>query len=219
MPLALSHIPHLIERTEASIGDETYFVYQSHPAFRWLWHISLSVAAMSSAISVKLNARVNEGDYISLSCLAFDYVIRIPASLSIELALEERTPPYIPVTLHWGKRPHYQEGWAKPLQVWLKNIIWPGFIEFVEINGPRFINTDRKLADAIRNAYAHGGKFTWPEQRRPISFHGLSLDHSLNNKDIHDYFGYSDVIVLMMLLSDGILTLLPKQDYVSSPTQ
>lgn len=138
MPLNLRPIDGQLALVASELGNEFYYVLPRHPAFPWLWHISLSLAAMSSAICTLKKQTVEDGSYVGLSCLAFDYVLRVPATQSLDFALRQIVPESIPLVVHWGKDPGKQLGWAGPLQVWLRNIVWPGFIDFIEKNNPPF---------------------------------------------------------------------------------
>jgi hypothetical protein len=97
MALNLKPISGQLSLENAELGDEFYHVLPGHPAFPWLWHISLSLTAMSSAICTLKNLPVEDGSYLGLSCLAFDYVIRIPATRSVDYALRQVVPDFIPL--------------------------------------------------------------------------------------------------------------------------
>jgi hypothetical protein len=100
-----------------------------------------------------------------------------------------------------SKDPAKQMGWAGPLQTWLKNISWPGFIDFVEKHAPEFKDPNlKRIAEAIRNSYAHGGILEWPNQRPAATWHGVTLDKTFRDINVHDVFGYSDVVALMLLM-------------------
>lgn len=205
MPLDLADVNGSIRKVELSYGDENYLIYEQHPAYEWLWHVSLSVAAMSSAISTVRATQVNDGDYIALTCIALDYTLRIPASQAVEIALQNSMPSHIPVTVHWGKRPRNQETWAEPLQKWLKNVIWPGFVDFVERHRGRLSHRGLcSVIDAVRNAYAHGGILKWSDQKPAANWHGICFDKRIHGKSIHDVVGYSDVLAMMLLIANDI---------------
>src|ERR1700733_7537282 len=108
MPLNLKPIDGQLALAEPELGNESYLFLPAHPAFPWLWHISLSLTAMSSAISTFLKLTVEDGSYVGLSCLAFDYVLRVPATRSVEYALKQIVPESIPLVVHWGKNPANQ---------------------------------------------------------------------------------------------------------------
>lgn len=161
---------------------------------------------MSSAISTIRGTKVNEGDYVGLSCIALNYMLSIPVSQCVECALQNENPAFIEVTVHWGRHPERLAIWANPLRTWLNNIIWPGFIDFFEKHDLKFKNRHLELlVDALRNAYAHAGIMRWPDQRPPISWHGISIDKFAHNRNVHDILGYSDVIALMLLISNETL--------------
>lgn len=208
MPLNLLDVDGQIKQVTLDYGDESYLVYRRHPAFDWLWHVCLSVAAMSSAISILHEKKVNPGDYISFTCIALDYTLRIPASQSVEFAMNESLPEGIPITVHWGKHPEYQDIWAGQLKTWLHNILWPGFVDFVERQNLRFGDQNlKRLTDAMRNAYAHAGVMKWPNQRPASNWHGIYIDKSVHNKNVHEVIGYSDVIAMMLLICDDMARL------------
>src|ERR1700733_7617332 len=201
MPLNLEPIDGQLALAEPESCNEFYHVLPGHPAFPWLWHISLSLTAMSSAISTLLKQPVEDGSYVGLSCLAFDYVIQVPATRTVDFALRQIVPDSMPLVVHWGKDPAKQSGWAAPLQTWLKNIIWPGFVDFIERENPRFKDPNlKRIVEAIRNAYAHGGILEWPNQRPAATWHGATLDKTFHGKNVHEVFGYSDVVALMLLI-------------------
>lgn len=207
MPLNLKPIAGQLALVKPEFGNEFYHVLPGHPAFPWLWHISLSLAAMSSAISTLRKLTIEDGSYVGLSCLAFDYVLQVPATQSVDFALRQIVPDSIPLVVHWGKNPAKQLGWAGPLQIWLKNIIWPGFIDFIEKNNPRFKDPNlKRIAEKVRHSYAHGGIVEWPDQRPSATWHGVTLDKTFNGKDVHEIFGYSDVVALMLLIVNEGLT-------------
>ena len=88
------------------------------------------------------------------------------------------------------------------------NIIWPGFIDFIERNNPRFNDPNlKRITEAVRNSYAHGGFIEWPDQRPAATWHGVTLDKTFNGKNVHEVFGYSDVMALMLLIINEGLTL------------
>jgi len=208
MPLHLKPIDGQLSLVKPEFGNELYHVLPNHPAFPWLWHISLSLTAMSSAICTLKNLPVEDGSYVGLSCLAFDYVLRIPATRSVDYALRQVVPDFIPVVVHWGRNPERFQGWAGPLQTWLQNIIWPGFIDFIERNNPRFNDPNlKRITEAVRNSYAHGGFVEWPDQRPAATWHGVTLDKTFNGKNVHEVFGYSDVMALMLLIINEGLNL------------
>lgn len=203
MPLDLREISGAIVRSESSHSEEDYILLPGHPAFEWFWHVYLSVAAMTSAVSQHKQEEVPDGSHIRLSCLALDYTFRIPATQSIGFALSNELPSEIPVTVHWGKKPDQHLSWATPLQTWLKNIIWPGFLTFMEENEGRIRDRNfRDIARAIRNAYAHKKTIDWADQRPAQTWHGLTFNKSLRGKQVHDVIGYSDVMALMLLIAN-----------------
>lgn len=203
MALHLREINGAIARSGAALGEEDYVLLPGHPAFEWFWHVYLSVAAMTSAVSQDKNRHVPEGSYIGVSCLALDYTFRIPAGQSVGFALGNELPAELPVTIHWGKKPGQHLNWAAPLQTWLKNVIWPGFLTFMEENENRIQDRSfRDIAVAIRNAYAHKKTIEWPDQRPARSWHGLTFDQSLRGRHVHDVIGYSDVMALMLLIAN-----------------
>lgn len=206
MPLNLTDVEGHIQRMPALSSEERYRILPKHPAFQWLNHICLSLSAMTSAISTIRGLPVGDGDYLGLSCIALDYVLSIPVSGCVKCALENDEPGYIEVTAHEGKRPERFDIWAAPLRAWLQNIMWPGFIHFFETNDLEFPCRDLKLiVDALRNAYAHGGVMSWPDQRPAVNWHGISLDRSVHKKKAETALGYSDVLALMLLISNEIL--------------
>ena len=206
MPLNLKPIEGQLSLLKPEFGNELYHVLPRHPAFPWLWHISLSLTAMSSAICTLKDLPVEDGSYLGLSCLAFDYVVRVPATRSVDYALRQVTPDFIPLVVHWGRNPDRFQSWAGPLQIWLQNIIWPGFLDFIERSNPRFNDPNlKRITEAMRNSYAHGGIIEWPDQRPAATWHGVTLNKRINGRNVHEIFGYSDVIALMLLIiNEGV---------------
>lgn len=206
MPLNLTDVDGCIQRITTSKAGEGYQVFPKHPAFPWITHVCLSLSAMSSAISTLRGLTVSEGDYLGLTCIALEYKLRIPLSGCVECALRNENPAFIEIAVHWGRSPEHLEIWALPLKTWLNNIIWPGFIDFVERRDLKLRSSElKRLVDILRNAYAHGGIIQWPDRRPPISWHGISLDSSSHNRNVHEILGYSDVLALMLLISNEIL--------------
>ena len=207
MPLALTDIDGQIQRISTSQEEERYRVLPNHPAFSWLNHICLSLSAMASAITAIRGLKVGQGDHVGLTCIALDYVLSIPVSGCVDCALRNETPDFIEIVSRRGRRPERLDVWTAPLRAWMHNIIWPGFIHFVETNELKFSSRDLKLiVDELRNAYAHGRALSWPDQRPPANWHGISLDKSVRNRRVEDVLGYSDVIALMLLINNEIVS-------------
>lgn len=206
MPLNMTDIEGHIRQVPTNQDEERYQIFPKHPTFPWLNHICLSLSAMTSAISAIRGLKVGQGDYVGLSCLALDYVLSIPVSGCVQCALQNQDPASIEVVARQGKDPQRLAIWAAPLKAWLHNIIWPGFIDFFEKHDLKLQNRDLQLiVSALRNAYAHGGVLEWPARRPRACWHGISLDKSVHNREVHDILGYSDILALMLLISNDIL--------------
>ena len=205
MPLDLTDIDGQIQRITTAHDEERYRVLPNHAGYSWLNHMCLSLSAMTSAITAIRGLNVGQGDYIGLTCIALDYVLSIPVSGCVACALRNETPGFIEIVSRQGRRPESLEILAAPLRAWMHNIIWPGFIHFFETNELHFRSPDLKLiVNELRNAYAHGGTLRWPDQRPPANWHGISLNKSVRNKRVEDVLGYSDVLALMLLVSNEI---------------
>lgn len=197
-------LPWIIRDTE-QLGDADYLVFPAHPAFAYLWNVVLSVSAMSIALGTFHNQAVNPGDHIRLSCIGFDYTIRIPAHGAMHDAVYNRSTAYVPLTVHNGRELHAQAIWAPALRSWIDGVLWPGLVDLYEKHTTRIHKKNPevgRLAKVLRDSFAHAGKVTMHKGSPPASWGDIRITNSDIGRPVSEFFGLGDFLILAMKMFD-----------------
>lgn len=208
MTLDLLEEVGVIMRGEDSLGDEDYFIFPGHPAYSFLWHICLSVSAMSMALAWldEDKREVNPGDHIRIGGVALDYALRIPAEGSVRMAISEQYPPFVPLTVHHGRHHGTQEIWAEPLKRWLEQIVWPGFVNLFEHRKALIEGGDTQivaLARVVRHSCAHGGMVAMDScKSSEVSWKTLRFTKEMNGDPLFPIMGVADFVLLALKMFD-----------------
>lgn len=208
MPLDLLEGIGVITRSKDPLGDEDYLIFPSHPAYLFLWHICLSVSAMSMALTQFDDGKraVNPGDHVRIGGVALDYTLRIPAEGSVRMAITEQYPPFVPLTVHYGKHYGSQEIWAKPLKRWIEQIVWPGFVNLFEHKRILIERGDTQvvaLARVVRHSCAHGGMVAMDSCKSPeVGWKTLRFTKEMSGDPLFDIMGVADFVLLALKMFD-----------------
>ncbi|WP_175484747.1 hypothetical protein [Frateuria terrea] len=192
---------------EQPFGDEHYVLHRANPAFDFFWHTCLSITAMSMAISSLHGVPVNPGDYINLSCVGFDYTIRLPSHSSVDDVLHGNRIAGFVFTLHWGRDLNAQANWPSELRRWLEMTLWPGFVHLYEMHYSAILKKGGEageLARLLRDAYAHGGKVANGRSKLEASWEGVTIRKADDGEDISKFVGGADLALLALKLASVI---------------
>lgn len=198
----------LLTTVEQAFGDEHYVVHRANPVFDFLWHTTLSVSAMSLAISTFHKLQVGKGDYIGLSGVGFDYIVRVPAEGAVHDVMYGAKTPGMVITLHWGRDQTAQSTWPQDLKLWMEMILWPGFVHLFEMHQSAIMKSrDQagRMAKLLRDAYAHGGIITNSKSRETAAWQGVTITPADHGRPVSEFVGGSDLIVLALKLSSLII--------------
>lgn len=192
---------------EQPYGDEHYVLHRANPAFDFFWHSTLSITAMSMAISSLSGYTVKKGDYIGLSCLGFDYTMRIPSHGAVENVLNGSKIAGFHLTIHWGRDPSAQKDWPAELKRWMDMTLWPGFVHLYEQHQASILKRcgeAGKLARLLRDAYAHGGKVTNKKSNIEASWNGVNITRADDGRSISEFVGGADLALLALKIASII---------------
>jgi hypothetical protein len=201
MKLNINSIPLYIEKIFDSEEQEHYEIYQSHPAYEYLFHTFLSIEAMTSAICINKKIEIPDNGYLGISGKAFDNTVRLMAHSSIEMVLSVNHPDKIPLIVDIGKKTSSHESWAPTLKNWMYEIVYPGFVELYEKNKSNIHKNNRdisKLAKLIRDSISHGRKITSKDY--PVSWNGFELTRKDDKQPMSNYFLYADIIIVAICM-------------------
>jgi hypothetical protein len=193
---------------DQSFGDEHYVVHRESPTFNFFWHMTLSISAMTLAIASINKMPIAKGDYIGLSGVGFDYVVRVPAQGAIDEVMHGYRTKGMVITLHWGRDANAQSIWPDDLRRWMDMILWPGFVHLYEEHEKAIMKSRDeagRLARLLRDAYAHGGVINNSISRIEASWQGVTIKREDHGRPVSDFVGGSDLIVLALKLSSLVL--------------
>lgn len=185
-------------------ADEHYVVHRAHPSFQFFWHASLSVCAMSQAVASLSGHSVSSGDHVALAGYGLDYTVRVPAFGSVHAVMARESIPGLVFSVHWHKLNDAQQGWQPEFKVWLEHIFWPVFVHLYETNRAKIGKHGGevgRLAQIIRDSYAHGGVITNRKSGAEASWEGISIRKDDNGRPISDFIGGSDLLIVALKLA------------------
>ena len=207
MPLNLESAIGKIDRPLHMAGAEFYQIYPDHPAYRYLWHVCLSVNAMTIAVCTLKQLPVPADGYLGLSGKGFDYVVRVPGYSCVNMALELKEPDCIPITIDWQRKPDAHMTWAPQLRSWMESVVWPGFVDLYEHNQKAIHRSNPHLAamaKLFRDSCAHGGRIMRNKgPSTPIAWDGLAIGREDHGRPLSDFAALGDFLILAIWMCDG----------------
>lgn len=206
MPLNLEQKAGELTRAYHMVGMESYEIYPAHPAYQFIWHVSLSINAMTSAICAIENQPMPEG-YLSLACKAHDITVHLPANGMVKHVKEQPLgdPPWIQVSLAWRNEPGKNDGWALGIRRWMWLVVAAGFVEFFEQHRQRARRHNHKVAQmsmVIRDSCAHGLKIA-SRKSGGAELDDLMIIREDHGKPLSDFLGLGDFFVLALRMFSG----------------
>lgn len=201
MPLNLEQRANMLT-CEDLVCTESYKVYPTHPAYQFIWHVGLSINAMTTAICAIEKQPIPEDGHLGLACKARDIIVQLPAHSMVRRAKEQSAgdSPWIEVSLVWRKEPGKNDGWAKEIRAWMWLTVAAGFVHFFEEHKTEAYKRNHKvakMAKVIRDSCAHGLKVTCSKSGG-AELNGLKLTSEDHGKPLSDYFGLGDFFVLAL---------------------
>jgi hypothetical protein len=202
MPLDLEAKVGELAREYSMVGMESYEVYSRHPAYPFIWHMCLSIDAMTIAVCAIDNQPIPKDGYLSLACKAHDLTVHLPAYGMVKHVKEQPggDPPWVQVSLVWRKEPRKNEGWATGIRRWMWLTVAAGFVEFFEQNqakARRLNHETAQMAMVIRDSCAHGLRVS-SKKSGGAELDELKITRSDQGKPLSDFIGLGDFFVLAL---------------------
>ena len=202
MPLDLELRAGELTREYSMVGMESYEVRPDHPAYPFIWHICLSIDAMTVAVCAIGDMPIPTEGYLSLACRAHDLTVRLPAYGMVKRAKEQPDgdAPWIHVSFVWRKEPGKNDGWAADIRRWMWLTVAAGFVELFEQHRGRAGRRNRDLAKlgmVVRDACAHGLHVS-SKKSGGVRFDGIEILRTDHGKPLSDFFGLGDFFVLAL---------------------
>lgn len=191
-----------LTREYSMVGMESYEVYPGHPAYSFIWHICLSIDAMTIAVCVNGDMPIPKDGYLSLACRAHDLTVRLPAYGMVERAKKQPggEPPWIQVSFVWRKEPGKNDGWATDIRRWMWLTVAAGFVELFErhrARAGRHHNDLAQLGRVIRDSCAHGLNIC-SRKSGGVRLDNIEILRDDHGKPLSNFFGLGDFFVLAL---------------------
>jgi hypothetical protein len=189
-------------REDFATDIESYKVYSAHPAYQFIWHVGLSINAMTAAImAVELKPIPTDG-FLSLTCKAHDITVRLPAHSMVKdvrrQPVEDR--PWIEVSFVSPREAEKNSEWAVGIREWMWLVVAAGFMQCIEEHRRRAHRHNAevaKMAEVIRDACAHGLKIA-TKKSGGANLANLSITREDDGKPLSDFVGPGDFFVFAL---------------------
>lgn len=207
MPLNLEQKAGELTREYSMVGTESYEVYPSHPAYQFIWHMGLSINAMTIAVCALEDQPIPTDGYLSLACKAHELTVHLPAFGMVKHVKEQPAgvSPWIQVSLVWRKEVGKNDGWAIGIRRWMWLTVAAAFVEFFEQHRSRASRHNKEvvqMAMVIRDSCAHGLKIA-SKKSGGAELDGLKITRKDDGKPLSDFVGLGDFFVLALMMFNG----------------
>ena len=202
MPLNLEQQAAVFTRDFSMVGMESYEVYSGHPAYRFIWHMILSIDAMAIAVCAIENQPIPTNGYLSLACKAHDLTVHLPAYGMVKHVKEQPAgdSPWIQVSLVWRKEPGKNDGWATGIRHWIWLTVAAGFVDFFEQHQGRARSRNQELGQmcmVIRDSCAHGLRIS-SKKSGGAKLGELEILREDHGKPLSDFIGLGDFFIFAL---------------------